>query len=143
MKTHERMRQTSAPPEAVWRLWSEPATWPDWNPDVASMTVQGAFAKGARAVMKTRAGRSHEMLVTAFEPGREFRLETSPLPGTRFTFICRVAPAPGGSTISQGIVMRGPLAAIMSPMAGERIAESFRPILDGLAAAAEAKAGRE
>lgn len=137
MKNHERSRQTSARPETVWRLWTDPKTWPEWNPDVESMTMEGPFARGSKALMRTHAGRSHRMQVTALEPGREFHLETSPIPGTTFTFACRVTPSAQGSSISQGLTMRGPLSIVMSPLAGERIAESFRRLLDGLAAAAE------
>jgi hypothetical protein len=102
------------------------------------MTLDGPFAVGTNAVMKTRAGRTHKMVITAVQPGRSFRLETSAIPGTRFRFSCAVVPAPnGGTTLSQGLTMSGPLAFIVSPMTGNKIAQEFGPILDGLAHAAE------
>jgi len=35
MWTIEHSIETTASPEAIWRLWSEVATWPDWNGDIA------------------------------------------------------------------------------------------------------------
>jgi len=135
--THENSVETTATPERVWALWSDPATWPSWNPDVESMTLNGPFQPGTTGVMKTRAGRTHQMLLAAVEPGHSFHLETSVIPGTRFTFICRVTPGSGGATISQAIDMRGPLAPIVSPLAGGGIAKGFGPLLEGLKKAAE------
>ena len=57
---------------------------------------------------------------------------------TRFTFHCHVAPSAHGSTISQSLEMSGPLSIVCAPIAGERIAASFEPLLEGLAGKAEA-----
>lgn len=44
-----------------------------------------------------------------------------------------MTPSDAGSRISQGLATQGPLAAIFAPMMGKRIADSFTPILTGLA----------
>lgn len=36
----------AAPPEVVWRVLSDLASWPAWNPDVKSMTVEGPLVEG-------------------------------------------------------------------------------------------------
>jgi uncharacterized protein YndB with AHSA1/START domain len=137
MTEHSRTRQTNAPAERVWEIWSDTSTWSSWNPDVASMEPGRRLELGAETTMHTKAGRHHRMKVVALEPGRGFSLETSPVPLTRFTFTCSIERAPSGSTIRQGVKMSGPLGGLMSAMAGNRVAEGFGPILDGLAGAAE------
>jgi uncharacterized protein YndB with AHSA1/START domain len=137
MAAHGRTLETSASPERVWRLWSDVGTWPAWNPDVEAISLDGPFATGATGSMTTRAGGKHAITLTEVQPGRSFRLETSPAPLSTFTFRCEVLANGGGSTISQSVTMRGPLGGLFSAMMGGRIAEGFEPILAGLKTAAE------
>jgi hypothetical protein len=138
---YARSRQTRATAEAIWRLWSDPSTWHEWNPNVQQMEMHGAFADGTSGVMHTPAGQHHQIQLSHIQPGRSFDLETAVLPLTRFTFHCEVIPgAAGGSTISQSLAMSGPLAFVFGPMAGDRIAASFEPLLKGLADKAETSA---
>jgi hypothetical protein len=140
MATHGRSRQTRASAEAIWRLWSDPPTWHEWNPNVERMEMNGPFANGTTGVMHTPAGQHHQVQLSQIQPGRSFDLETSVIPLTHFTFHCEVMPSGSGSTISQSLAMSGPLAIVFAPMAGERIAASFEPLLNGLAEKAEATA---
>ena len=138
MAAHGRTLEANASPDRVWRIWSDVSTWPEWNPDVLSVAIEGPFASGTRGKMTTRAGGTHEITLQAVEPGRSFQLETSPIPLGRFHFDCEVRPVgEGSSTISQRITIRGPLGALYSAMMGPRIAKGFEPILVGLKAAAE------
>ena len=143
MASHGRTLETGASPERVWRLWSDVSTWPNWNPDVLSVAIQGPFVSGAQGTMTTKAGGTHDITLRDVDPGRSFELETSPIPLGRFHFECQVQPTPAGaSTISQSITIRGPLGPLYSAMMGPRIAEGFEPILGGLKAAAEAEPER-
>jgi hypothetical protein len=90
--------------------------------------------------MRTRAGGTHRIRLAGVEPGHTFRLETSVLPASTFSFRCDVAPVSGGSRISQAIAIGGPLGPVFSAVMGERIASGFVPLLDGLANYAEANA---
>jgi uncharacterized protein YndB with AHSA1/START domain len=139
MAAHGRTMETNATPERVWRIWSDVSTWPEWNPDVLSVAIDGPFASGTTGQMTTKAGGRHAIALQAVQPGRSFRLETSPIPLGRFTFQCEVRPAGSdASTISQSVTIGGPLGALYSAMMGSRIAAGFEPILGGLKAAAEA-----
>ncbi len=138
MSEHIRTRETAALPQRIWELWSDPATWPVWNPDVEAIALDGPFATGTTGRMTTRSGGQHQITLASVEPGRAFQLETSVLPGARFAFRCEVLPTPDGSRIGQSLRMRGPLAPLYSRMMGERVAASFGPLLDGLARHAEA-----
>jgi uncharacterized protein YndB with AHSA1/START domain len=39
--------EIAAPPEAVWEVLTDLARWPSWNPDVKSMSFEGAVAEGS------------------------------------------------------------------------------------------------
>jgi hypothetical protein len=137
MGAHGRSRQTRASAETIWRLWSDPPTWNDWNPNVKRMTLNGAFINGTTGVMYTPAGQQHQIKLSNIQAGQSFDLETQAIPMTQFTFHCEVVPGENGSKISQSLRMTGPLAFLFSPLAGDRIAASFDPLLKGLSDKAE------
>ncbi|TMD84901.1 MAG: hypothetical protein E6I78_09685 [Chloroflexi bacterium] len=128
MADNQRSVETVASPAAVWRVWSDTTTWPQWNPDVQSMTLDGP---------------SRQVQLTEVVPGRSFRLETTVIPLTRFAFECQVvAGAAGKTTISQAIRVGGPLGGVLGGMMGSQIANTFPALLQGLASKAEASEGR-
>ncbi len=137
MATQERSLETKAAPETVWRIWSDTSTWQQWNPDVISMRLDGPFAAGTTGTMTTKQG-VRSIRLTEVVPGKSFRLETRVIPGTLFSFQCQVSPSSAGmSRISQSITVQGPLGPIFGPMMVNRIADTFQPLLRGLAAKAE------
>src|SRR6185312_5053818 len=93
----ERSVETKASPEAVWRIWSDPAHWSEWNPFLQSMELAGPFAVGTTAEMVTNRGR-HQVTVTEFEPGRGFALDGPMMPGAGMIFRCRIDPRTGGGS---------------------------------------------
>ena len=138
MSAESRSMEAKARPETVWRIWSDPGTWNEWNPDVLSARLDGPFADGVTGEMRTKSGGAHRIAITGVAPGRSFQLETSPIPLTRFRFRCEVSSlGEGASTIRQSLEMEGPLAPLVRPMMAKRIADSFPAILQGLAAKAE------
>jgi uncharacterized protein YndB with AHSA1/START domain len=142
MATQERSVETTASPDAVWKLWSDTSTWQEWNPDVQTMTLNGPFAAGTTGVMKTKQG-TRQVVLTDVAPGRSFRLETSVIPLTRFAFDCKIASGPAGkTTVSQSITVGGPLGGVVGGMMSKQIADTFPPLLQGLARKAEASEGR-
>jgi uncharacterized protein YndB with AHSA1/START domain len=142
MADNQRSVETSASPAAVWKLWSDPTTWPEWNPDVQSMTLNGPFAAGSTGTMKTKQG-TRQIQLTEVVPGRSFRLETTVIPLTRFAFECQLLAGPAGkTTISQCIRVGGPLGGLVGGMMSRQIADTFPALLQGLARKAEASEGR-
>jgi uncharacterized protein YndB with AHSA1/START domain len=144
MKMADNLRsvETSASPAAVWKIWSDTSTWQEWNPDVQSMTLNGPFAAGTSGTMKTKQG-TRQVQLTEVVPGRSFQLETTVIPLTRFAFECQVVAGPTGkTTISQCIRVGGPLGGVLGGMMAPQIANTFLPLLQGLARKAEASEGR-
>jgi uncharacterized protein YndB with AHSA1/START domain len=141
MAVEERSVETKASPQAVWKIWSDTSTWAQWNPDVQSMKLNGPFASGTTGTMTNKQG-AHQIQLEDVVSGRSFRLETSVIPLTRFSFECRVVGgAAGTTTVSQGIRVKGPLGAVVGGMMGKQIANSFPALLQGLAKRAETSQG--
>jgi Polyketide cyclase / dehydrase and lipid transport len=142
MAANERSVETTASPQAAWKIWSDTSSWPEWNPDVQSMALNGPFAAGTTGTMKTKQG-TRAIQLTEVVPGTSFQLETTVIPLTRFVFVCKVSPGPGAkTTLSQAILVGGPLGGLLGGMMGKQIADTFPALLQGLARKAEGSAGR-
>lgn len=141
MAFHETARRTTAAPSRVWAIWSDPARWPEWNPDVAEMTLEGPFQAGTHATMRTRAGRTHRMEITEVAAPSRFVLETRAAPGMRMRFRCSVEPDGSGARIAQAVEMSGAMGTLVAGRAAPKIAAGFEPILAALAERAEKESG--
>lgn len=129
--------ETSASPDAVWKIWSDMSTWGEWNPNVSTMDWSSGFASGTTGVMNTRAGQHHKMQLVDVQAARGFALETSVVPGTRFRFNCRIEPAGAKTKISQTVEVGGPLGPVMGGMLGPQVSKEFGTLLANLARKAE------
>lgn len=122
----------------IWRIWSDTAHWPDWNPSVKAIELSGPFAAGTPGAMSTSAGKTHRGRLAEVKPPRSFRLDAWPIPATTFHFDCRIEPrAGGGSVISQSVSFDG-LGAILGPLMGKQVAATFPEVLQALKQKAEA-----
>lgn len=137
MAFREASQETSAPPTRVWRVWSDVNHWPEWNPDMKASRLDGPLKLGATGMIDTRSGGKHDVLVTHFEDGRSFELESTALPGTKMAIRATIAPSGSGSRITQGFEPRGLLAPIVGPMMSGQILKTFNAVLTGLKQKAE------
>lgn len=140
MKTYGASRSTTASPQAVWRLWSDPGNWSTWNSGIRSAKLDGALANGAKGEMTTSRGTVHAVTFHSVVDGRCFSLSMGGPPFTTITFSCDVEPDGRGSTIAQDVEFDGPLGFLFGAMMGTEMAKHFVPVLDDLARAAEAQA---
>lgn len=132
MAFREASLETSAPPDRVWQVWSDVNRWPDWNPDMKASHIDGPLKLGATGNIDTRSGGKHDVVVTHFEQGRSFELESTALPGTKMGIRATISPSGSGSRITQGFEPRGLLAPIVGPMMGGAILKTFNAVLGGL-----------
>ena len=132
MAFREASQETSASPGRAWQVWSDVNHWPEWNPDMKESRLDGALKLGATGMINTRSGGKHDVVVTHFEDGRSFELESTALPGTKMAIRATISPSGGGSRITQGFEPRGLLAPIVGPMMGGQILKTFNSVLAGL-----------
>jgi len=132
MAFREASLETTAPADRVWRVWSDINHWPEWNPDMKESRLDGALKLGATGNIDTRSGGKHEVVVTQYEEGRSFELESTALPGTKMAIRASITPNGSGSRITQGFEPRGLLAPIVGPMMGGMILKTFNSVLNGL-----------
>jgi len=132
MAFREASLETTAPADRVWRVWSDINHWPEWNPDMKESRLDGALKLGATGNIDTRSGGKHDVVVTQYEEGRSFELESTALPGTKMAIRASITPNGSGSRITQGFEPRGLLSPIVGPMMGGMILKTFNSVLNGL-----------
>jgi uncharacterized protein YndB with AHSA1/START domain len=86
---------TTAPAEAVWALYSDVATWPDWDQAAERVTLDGDFAGGTCGTLQLHGQEPLEFALTEVEPQRAFTDETA-LPGGAIRFRHTLAPLEDG-----------------------------------------------
>ncbi len=137
MAFREASLETKAGPARVWRIWSDVNTWPDWNPDMKESRLNGPLKVGTTGMINTKSGGKHDVVVTQFEDGRSFELESTAMPMTKLAIRATVTPTASGARIAQAFEARGLLAPIAGPMMAGMILGTFNAVLKGLAHKAE------
>lgn len=132
MAFREASLDTKASPAVVWRVWSDVNQWPQWNPDMNESRLDGPLKLGATGMINTKSGGKHEVVVTHYEEGRSFELESTALPGTKMAIRATITPSGSGSRITQGFEPRGLLAPVVGPMMSGQILKTFAAVLSGL-----------
>jgi len=132
MADNSRALESTASPEAVWKVWSDTSTWPQWNPDIEDVSLAAAFESGTTGTMRTRSGGRHNIVLSEVQPNRGFTLTSDlPMPATKARFRCEISPTAGGSRISQAVNITGLMSFMGGAITG-RIVPSFEPLLEGL-----------
>ena len=60
---------TTAPAAAVWALWSDTASWPDWDPSVLAVSLAGPFEAGTTGTMTLAGPFEVPVSLEVVEPG--------------------------------------------------------------------------
>jgi hypothetical protein len=55
--------ETTAAPEAIWRLWADVPHWPKWNADLAHAELTGEFVAGSMIRMTSVEGESVDLRI--------------------------------------------------------------------------------
>jgi uncharacterized protein YndB with AHSA1/START domain len=137
MWAYERSIETTAAPDAVWRLWSDIARWPHWNDGIEKIEIDGPFAAGTTFTMTPPGDEPVRMRLAEIIPGELF---TDEMDGGGFTVrtVHRLEPAPGGRTrIIYRTEISGPSADQAGPRLGPAITADFPAVLAALAKLAE------
>ena len=132
MAFREASLETTASPAKVWQIWSDVNRWPEWNPDMNESRLNGPLKLGATGMINTKSGGKHEVVVTHYDEGSSFELESTALPATKMAIRATIARSDAGSRITQGFEPRGLLAPIVGPMMSGQILKTFNSVLAGL-----------
>ena len=138
MWSTEHNRETTASPASVWRLWSDAATWPEWNADIERIETSGPFAAGATISMTPIGQDTVELRIAEASEPRLF-VDEADLGDVLVKTFHRVdSLGEGRSMVTYRMEISGPAADTVGPELGPRISEDFPETLAALTERAEA-----
>jgi uncharacterized protein YndB with AHSA1/START domain len=141
MWEYERGVETTAAPEAVWRLWSDVEGWPRWNADIERIALSGPFAEGSEITMTPRGQETVHLRLTAVREGEAFVDEAS-IGGAVISTTHELRAAGTGRTrVVYRMEITGPAAATIGPELGPAITADFPETIGALVALAESGVG--
>jgi uncharacterized protein YndB with AHSA1/START domain len=137
MWTNAQSIETAASPEAIWRLWSDVAGWPEWNADIERIEISGPFAAGSTISMTPIGQDPVELRVAeAVEP--DLFVDEANLGDVVVRTIHRVERLEGDrSRVTYRMEISGPAADSVGPELGPQISADFPQTLAALVQHAE------
>jgi uncharacterized protein YndB with AHSA1/START domain len=137
MWKYEHSVKTTAAPQALWRHWSDVASWPEWNHGIEKIEIDGPFAVGTTFTMTPPGDDPIKMSIVEIVQGEQF---TDEMDAGDFVVrtVHRLEPLEAGRTL---VVYRteitGPAADQVGPQLGPAITEDFPEVLAALVKLAE------
>lgn len=126
-------------PAVVWQVMTDFERWPDWNPDVASVALDGPPAEGT--VFRWRSGPGTiTSTLRVLAPEREIAW-TGRTFGIRAVHVWRLTPHDGGTRVVTEESWDGWIVRLISGPMGRTLAQSIERGLGYLKEEAERRAG--
>jgi uncharacterized protein YndB with AHSA1/START domain len=137
MWTNEQSIETEASREAIWRCWSDVATWPSWNADIGHVEISGAFAAGSTITMEPIGQDPIELRIAEAVAPERF-VDEADLGDVVVRTTHRIEPGDGGrNRIVYRMEISGPASDTVGPELGPQISGDFPEVLSALARHAE------
>ena len=138
--------EIEAPPDVVWRLFSQVEGWPEWTASVRRVSPLDAPALAVGHRYEIRQPRFPRLVwtVTEFDPGRSWTWRQRS-PGSTTAAVHEVVPLAGGrrTLVRQQIDQRGPGGVLVGLLARGLTRRYLQMEADGLKWASEAAASAD
>jgi uncharacterized protein YndB with AHSA1/START domain len=138
MWTYEHSLDSSAAPDAFWRLFADVPGWPAWNADIERIELDGCFEAGSTVLMTPAGQEPIRMRLAEVRPDELFVDETD-LGDVQVRVEHRLERLPGGTRVTYRMQIGGPSAEAVGPRLGPAISGDFPDVMAALVARAEAQ----
>ena len=137
MWSTEHSIETTAAPEAVWRVWSDVERWPEWNADLERAELSGPFAAGSTITMHQQGGDQIELRIAEAAPPERF-VDQADIGDVVVRTTHRVEPLEGERIrVIYRMEITGPQADTVGAQIGPQISADFPRVLAALVQQAE------
>jgi Polyketide cyclase / dehydrase and lipid transport len=117
-----------AEPDAVWKVWTDVARWPEWDASKEIAQLDGPFEPGTSGWAKQRGNLGGLFTITEVDPGRRWVTEC-PVPLGKVIFDHVLEPVAGGRVrVVKKVEVQGgsgPLLRLFAPRMRRDIAASL------------------
>jgi hypothetical protein len=129
-------QDTSASSTTIWRLWTDPASWGQWDRGLKRAEANQPLALGATGAITPLSGPAARFEVTGWTEGDGYRFTTR-LPLAALV-VDRAFVTKEPVRFVHTVWFEGPLARMWSALLGRRFRAELPPTVAGLARLAEA-----
>ncbi|MFF2557331.1 SRPBCC family protein [Nocardia sp. NPDC058058] len=132
MWEYEFSAETTVDAAALWRSWSDPNRWPEWNPGIESFELDGPFAVGTSFRMTSPEGDTVELRFVEIIDG-ELWSDVFAGEGLEVRTEHRLTALGDGRTrVTYRTEITGPAADTAGPEVGPQITADFPEVVHGL-----------
>ncbi|MBC7920876.1 MAG: SRPBCC family protein [Ferruginibacter sp.] len=76
--------ETTAPPEKVWRIWTDVPNWKEWDGGLQSAELLGPFQQGAKGILVPDKGPKSKFVIDVVVPNESYTFKTKLPLGTLY-----------------------------------------------------------
>ncbi len=127
---------TSAPPEAIWRVWTDVPNWKQWDKGLREARLEGSFAAGATGELIPDKGPVSKFTITHLVPGESYTFQTK-VPGGWLIIERRLERQQEGTQFTHEVQFTGPLKWLLGALLGRRYRAMLPEVMGNIAAIAE------
>jgi uncharacterized protein YndB with AHSA1/START domain len=117
-----------AEPDAVWKVWTDVARWPEWDVSKEMARLDGPFEPGVSGWAKQRGNLGGSFTITEVDAGRRWVTEC-PMPLGKVVFDHSLEPLDAGRVrVVKRVEVQGgfgPLLRLLTPKMRREITESL------------------
>jgi len=115
--------EIAAPPARVWEISTDVERWPEWASNFREVRRidSGPLGPESSARIRQRGIPPATWRMISFEPGRAFAWGARLFPGLRSVGTHLVEPSGSGTRVTLGVELSGPLAPLVSGIAGRAL----------------------
>jgi hypothetical protein len=143
MNMFEHTITTEAQVEAIWELYSDIASWVEWDKGIVHASLEGAFEAGTRGILQPEGQGPLSFVLTEVVPLGGFSdVTVIPNAGIEVHFDHRLERIAGGTRITHKVTLAGPNSETMGPRMIEHFSRGIPHTMEGIAAMALERGGR-
>jgi hypothetical protein len=127
---------TPATPAQLWGRYIDHASWPEWDTDTESVTLDGPFVAGTTGTIKPVGAPKAKFRVAEVTEDVSF-IDVSKLPFAKMQFAHMIEPADGGTRFTHHVTISGPLSPLFGRVIGKKVAAGLPSAMRRLGELAE------
>jgi uncharacterized protein YndB with AHSA1/START domain len=130
-------RRTTAPPEAIWRLWADVPNRTRWDDALERISLEGPFQSGARGIVKLRGQPERRFEVVDAAPPRAYTDRFFLPVGGKMDWAHTISEVDGERAVTFDVSVTGPTSLILASVLKRILRRELPATLDKLIALAE------
>lgn len=119
--------KTSAPPEAIWRVWTDVANWKTWDDGLKTAELNGPFATDTKGILVPDRGPKSTFSLADVDPQHSYIIKTKLPLGT--LYVKRFLTTQNGKTIFTHEVW---FTGLTRGIFGRALGRNYRALLPGV-----------